>query len=234
MLTSQRHTSCTTYNGVISWAGYLTLNSMKKMCSIQTYGKQRHTMNWRILALKILDIMIGNGRSGWVNLRNASPELKKSIQHNNTLQLIQDSDWKLLTGYSKCCMIENWTNISVLRYSVWIWPSSFTGHLFSFPPSSNEEFWDDMVIWAEEMVDCDGLIGIYLNICCSFTKTIMRESVDFLIDMINESENRYEVNMLMSMLCHNVAFFASEWGKTVSIHTTEIRLRTFRGLWIQI
>ena len=93
-------------------------------------------------------------------------------------------------------------------------PHRSLGDLFSFPPSSNEEFWDDMVTWAEEMVDYDGLIGIYSEYLLLIHENNRREAVDFPIDMINESENRYEVNMLMSMLCHNVAFFASEWGKT--------------------
>ena len=86
--------------------------------------------------------------------------------------------------------------------------------LFSFPPSSNEEFWDDMVIWAEGMVDEYGLIAIYSEFLLLIHEGERRESVNFLIERINRSDNRYEVNMMMTMLCHNFAFFAFEWGKT--------------------
>lgn len=92
-------------------------------------------------------------------------------------------------------------------------PQTVMESMFDFPPSSNMEFWDELIHWAEINLE-DGFIGIYADLILLVARNDMKGFVDYIREWINETDNQWEINMLMNILCHHVSYFAGEWGRT--------------------
>lgn len=97
---------------------------------------------------------------------------------------------------------------------IMIFQPSKTEDDWGSPSRNTQHWWEHLVEWAEDNEEKDGIVGEYAHLLLLLEEDSKEEFVNRIIEYINISNDTRDVNILMSLLCGNIPFFALQWAST--------------------